>query len=206
MVIYDLKEIKHLRKRHNLSQSELAKLADVSQSLIAKIEAERIDPTFSKALRIFDALQKLDQKHELKAEDVMNKKIVAVKPEDSIKEAVKKMKQFEISQMPVMKDGKEGTILGIVSETILLEALMNNQANATIAEVMKDAPPIVAKDTSSTVVSNLLRHYPVVLVSEKGKCAGLITKADMLESSLNRSLPKKKFQRLLILQNVNLKS
>src|SRR3989344_4184663 len=173
MVIYDLKEIKHLRKRHNLSQSELAKLADVSQSLIAKIEAERIDPTFSKALRIFDALQKLDQKHELKAEDVMNKKIVAVKPEDSIKEAVKKMKQFEISQMPVMKDGKAGTIL--------LEALMNNQANATIAEVMKDAPPIVAKDTSSTVVSNLLRHYPVVLVSEKGKCAGLITKADMLE-------------------------
>lgn len=181
MVIYDLKEIKHLRKRHNLSQSELAKLADVSQSLIAKIEAERIDPTFSKALRIFDALHKLDQKHELKAEAIMNKKIVAVKPEDSIKDAVKKMKQYEISQMPVMKEGKEVTMVGIVSETILLEALINGQANATIAEVMKDAPPIVAKDTSSTVVSNLLRHYPVVLVSEKGKCVGLITKADMLE-------------------------
>lgn len=178
MVPYDLNEIKILRKKHGLSQSELAKLARVSQSLIAKIEAKRIDPTFSKAMKIFDTLHNLNTKKELKAEDIMNKKILSVKPEDSIKDAVKKMKQYDISQMPVVKDHN---VMGIVSESILLDAIMNNNATENIDEVMQDAPPIVAKDASASVVSQLLRYYPVVIVSSKGKFIGLITKADVLE-------------------------
>tara|TARA_Y100000031_G_C8207147_1_gene379177 strand:- start:852 stop:1400 length:549 start_codon:yes stop_codon:yes gene_type:complete len=178
MAVYDLHEIKHLRKKNGLSQSELAKLANVSQSLIAKIEAKRIDPTFSKAMKIFDTLHNLNNKKELKAEQLMNKKIVSLKPTDVIKDAVKKMKQYDISQMPVIKGDN---VVGIVSEGILLDALMDNKANEDIAHIMKDAPPIVAKDANAGVVSQLLRHYPVVIVSAKGKVAGLITKADVLE-------------------------
>ncbi len=53
----ELSEIKHLRKKFGLTQSQLAKLSGVSQSLIAKIEADRIDPTFSKAQKIFEAIK-----------------------------------------------------------------------------------------------------------------------------------------------------
>ena len=46
---------------------------------------------------------------------------------------------------------------------------------------MEETPPILSKTTSIKVISNLLRHYPTVLVSENGKLVGLITKADLLE-------------------------
>jgi predicted transcriptional regulator len=49
-----------------------------------------------------------------------------------------------------------------------------------IADIMEETPPTVAKTASVKVVSNLLRHYPTVLVSESGKLIGLITKADLL--------------------------
>ena len=45
-----LQEIKHLRKKFNLTQGELAKLAGVSQSLIAKIESNKINPTFTNSV------------------------------------------------------------------------------------------------------------------------------------------------------------
>ena len=49
----DIDEIKKLRSSLGLTQKDLAQRADVSQSLIAKIEAGRIDPTFSKVQKIF---------------------------------------------------------------------------------------------------------------------------------------------------------
>ena len=46
--------------------------------------------------------------------------------------------------------------------------------------IMEESPPTVSKTASVKVVSSLLKHYPMVLVSESGKLAGLITKADLL--------------------------
>jgi len=173
----DLKEIKLVRKKCNLSQTQLARLAGVSQSLIAKVEAGRIDPTYSNAQKIFRALERLHAEKELKAEEIMNPKIISLRPEDSVKDAVQKMRKFEISQMPVL-DGE--TVIGIVSESGLLDALMNHPKAKTMLEVMEDAPPIISKDASAKVVSSLLKHFPVVLVASKGRLKGVITKADVL--------------------------
>ncbi|MBS3101751.1 CBS domain-containing protein [Candidatus Woesearchaeota archaeon] len=67
-----------------------------------------------------------------------------------------------------------------MSESIILEALLN-QKGSEVKDVMQEAPPIVSKTTSMQVVSNLLKHYPMVLVSEGGRLVGLITKSDLLE-------------------------
>src|SRR3989338_7950435 len=167
---YELSEIKKIRKSLGLTQTDLAKRANVSQSLIAKIESGKIDPTFTKTKKIFDTLNDLENKEEIKAEELMNRKVVSISPVDSIKESIGKMKKFEISQMPVL-DGHN--VVGLVSESTLLDALMGNKSKK-IADIMEESPPTVAKTASVRVISNLLKHYPMVLVSESGKLTGLI--------------------------------
>ena len=94
---YDLAEIKKIRKSLGLTQSELAKKSAVSQSLIAKIEAGKIDPTFTKTKKIFEALDFLQNKEEIKAGELMNQKIISVAPDNTIKESIEKMKKSGIS-------------------------------------------------------------------------------------------------------------
>ena len=173
---YELAEIKKIRKSLGLTQTDLAKRANVSQSLIAKIESEKIDPTFTKTKKIFETLNDLENKEEIKADELMNKKIISVSPKDNIKDSVTKMKKFGISQMPVIEDHN---IIGLVSESSLLNAFMSNKSKK-IMDIMEETPPMISKTASVRVVSNLLKHYPVVLVSESGKLIGLITKADLL--------------------------
>ena len=68
---YELNEIKKIRKNLGLTQTELAKMANVSQSIIAKIESGKIDPTFTKTKKIFETLDDLENKEEIKADELM---------------------------------------------------------------------------------------------------------------------------------------
>lgn len=172
----ELEEIKNIRKKLGITQFQLAKQANVSQSLIAKIESGRLDPSFSNAQKIFQTLEDLSKKKELTAKEIMNKRILHVAPVDNIKKAIQKMRKHQISQMPVIENHKA---IGFISESILLECLTEKNAE-NIKEIMAQAPPIISKDTTTNVISNLLKYYPMVLVSDKGKLIGLITKADLL--------------------------
>ena len=173
---YELEEIKKIRKKLGLTQTELANRAGVSQSLIAKIESSRIDPTYTKTKKIFAALSDLERKEEIKAEQLMAGRIISIAPNSSIKEAISKMKKSQISQLPVIEEHK---LVGLVSESTILDALLKSKGKE-VREIMQEAPPIVSKTTSVQVVSSLLKHYPMVVVAEEGKLVGLITKSDLL--------------------------
>ncbi len=172
----DLQEIGAIRKKLGITQSELAKRAGVSQSLIAKIESGRLDPTYSNAKKIFTALGDMQKKEELHAKDVMNQKVISISPHDDIKQTVAKMRKFQISQLPVI-DGN--SVVGLVSEAGLLDAILGGKSK-TVGEIMQESPPIVSKQAGLHAVFALLKYFPVVLVSEKGKLVGLISKADVL--------------------------
>lgn len=174
--MYELEEVKKVRKKLGLTQTELANRAQVSQSLIAKIESGRIDPTYTKTKKIFAALSDLEKKEEIKAEQLMTNRIVSVAPKTSIKEAIAKMKKFKISQLPVIENHKS---IGVISESTILDALLKSRGTE-VKEIMQESPPIVSKTTSIQVVSSLLKHYPIILVSEEGRLIGLITKSDLL--------------------------
>ncbi len=180
---FELEEIKKIRKRFGLTQFELAKKALVSQSLIAKIESRRIDPTFTKVKKIFDVLDELKNKNELKAEDIMTKKVIYVNADDNITSAINKMRKHEISQLPVFN---KNNVVGLVSESTILDSISSNKPEKTamlrIKDIMQDCPPIVSRKTSTSIISNLLKYYPIVLVAEEGKPTGVITKSDMLRT------------------------
>ena len=175
---YEISEIKSIRKQLGITQAELAKQAGVSQSLITKIEAGLLDPSYSNVKKIFEVLNNLSKSKELKAKDIMNKKLIFISPDTKIKEIIKEMRKHGISQMPVIK---EHNCVGLISETILLDAFSRKDVKKA-SDIMADSPPVIAKDTSIDIISNLLKFYPIVLVAEKGKLEGVITKADILKA------------------------
>lgn len=181
---YELKDIKEIRKKINLTQTELAKKSGVSQSLIAKIEAGRLDPTYTKALKIFNTLDTLSKEKEVKAEEIMTKKIITVSPDSDVQDIIKKIRKYNISQIPVIDKDKS---VGIISEANVLDALMQGKKDIKAKNIMKETPPTISKTAPMTVVSNLLKFYPIVFVEEQGKLLGVITKADVLGSFTEKS-------------------
>ena len=95
---------------------------------------------------------------------------------DSLPSVTKKMKKHGISQMPVIEEHKS---IGLISESIILDALLEKGAEL-VGDVMGDAPPVIPTSTTMEAVANLLRYAPMILVTEKGKVEGVITKADLI--------------------------
>jgi len=179
----ELKEIRDIRKKLSLTQQQLAQHAGVSQSLIAKVEAGILDPTYSNAQKIFSALGNLGQKHELKASQIMNHSVISVSPSTPIKEAISKMKKQGFSQLVVLH---HDSVLGMVSESSVLDAILNGRGK-NVEDIMEAAPPVVAPESSADVIAHLLKYFQLVLVSNKGKLAGVVTKADLLAKLYGKS-------------------
>lgn len=175
----DLSEIKKVRRIHGLTQSGLAKLAGVSQSLIAKVESGRIDPTYSNVRRIFSVTEGLARGKEGLASDVMARRIISCSSGDSVSSAVGRMRAHGISQLPVID---HGALVGLVSESDLLELLAEGKdiSRTRISGVMQDSPPIVSGKTPVRALIDLLRYSPIVLVADGARFEGVVTKSDIL--------------------------
>ena len=151
----------------------------MSQSLIAKIESGKIDPAYSKARKILETLRNMLRKSETSVKSLMNAKIISISPAANVKEAVAIMRKHSFSQLPVI----EGEIaIGLVSEMSILDAIMDGKSHLAVKDVMEDAPPLVSKEASSQVVFDLLKFYPMVIVQERGKLRGIITKSDIIKN------------------------
>ena len=46
---------------------------------------------------------------------------------------------------------------------------------------MEEPPPSVSMNTSSKILSELLKTYPLVVINDTGKPAGIITKSDLIQ-------------------------
>lgn len=175
----EILQIKEMRKSLNLTQKDLAVKSGVSQSLIAKIESGLIDPAYSKVRMILDTLQHISDEGSKTAKDVMIKSIIKLKPQDNIKSAIAKMRKYSISQIPVF-DGKQ--VVGLVSENFLLDALTDgHDVSTSVERIMGEAPPTISPTTNVKLIIQMLKQYPLIIVSEKGGFRGVITKADMFK-------------------------
>jgi predicted transcriptional regulator len=175
---YDIGSIKKIRKQLGMTQTEFAREAGVSQSLIAKIEAGSIDPTYSKVQQIFDAIDRQSKNRELSAKDIMQTNIITAKPGDKVVDIVKVMNKHAVSQIPVV-EGKQ--MIGLITEKEVLEMISKGDIQELKAkDVMSDPPPIVGEDTKMSALSALIRYYPIIIVAKKGELAGVITKSDII--------------------------
>ncbi len=184
MRLPELATIKKVRKRLGINQTELARAAGVSQSLVARMELGKVDPSYSKARKMFLALENLGKGKILLAKNVMSRKIISVKPNTAVREAASIMRRKNISQIPVMDDNVS---VGSVSEKTILEMVTGgnteNISLTPVKDIMEEPFPQIDESSPVSVVSLLLEYNPAVIITEKGKPSGIITKSDMLNLS-----------------------
>jgi predicted transcriptional regulator len=178
----NLSWIKSARKKLGITQQRLSKLAGVSQSLVAKVEAGKLDPSYSKAQKMVDALSREGSGQEKTARDIMHSEVASVSSGSTLHEAAAIMRKKAISQLPVVEDGK---VIGSINEQAVLRQFSENPkgiAGIKVAEAVEDSFPTTLPSTPISAIAALLRHYPAVLVMARGEVAGIITKADLLKA------------------------
>lgn len=178
-----LEEIGRRRRLLALSQKQLANLAGVSQSMIAKIETIRISPSYTKTKAVFDTLENLERRNEVKAKEVSHGKIVGVQSHESVAKGVRIMRETGCSQLPVFSGGQ---VVGSLTEKIILEKLVSapnpdEVSKQSVEKIMDEAFPTVGEETPLSMISALLQYEPAVLVAKRGRTLGIITKADLLK-------------------------
>jgi len=181
----DLNEIKARRISAGLTQSQLAELSSVSQSLVAKIESGNIEPSYGRTKRLFDCLTRLKLGKEKQAKEVMTKPVRFVKADESLKKAIKALERYGLSQLPVLDKEKQ---VGSISEKSILAKINSSPRmdveKSKVEEVMEEALPTIQASTPISVISQLLNFNAAILVVEKGKSVGIITKSNLLEQML----------------------
>jgi len=179
-------EVAKKRRIAGLTQQKLAKLAGVSQSLIAKLESQKIDPSYTKVKAIFDALEKLQTETEVRAEDVLQNKVIGIQKSEPVSKAVQKMAEYGYSQLPVFY---EEHAVGSISEKTIIGKVsagkdLNQISKLSVGDLMEETFPQVGEDAPLPLISSLLQVYSAVLISTKGKVVGIVTKADLLKMLL----------------------
>jgi len=177
-----LEDIAKRRRKLGLKQSELAKAAGVSQSLIAKLEAGTIDSSYTKVKTIFDVLERLEFKTKIQAEKILHNDVLSIQKDQPISEVVKIMKDHGYSQLPVFNRKQS---VGSISEKAILHQILSGKDLEKISklpaeDIMEEAFPQINEDAPLSLITSLLQTYSAVLVSKKGDVVGIITKADLL--------------------------
>ena len=135
----DPKQLKKIRVQLGITQSELAKAAGVSQSLIAKLESGLVDPSFSTMKSISEALRSHIRMEGKKASDVMSSPVMSVPAKADVVEAARIMLEDKVGSLPVVEGGK---VVGIVTETDVLRQICKVDAACAkdIAEIVVSYP------------------------------------------------------------------
>lgn len=112
----------------------------------------------------------------------LNKELVTCGSEELVSHAVAKMKKFNISQIPVTKDGQ---FVGVVDDTTLYQQIIENAEliNTPLNQVMLPALPIVgAKASVEEISKKINKQVPAVLVDLGEGKHHIITRHDLISA------------------------
>jgi cystathionine beta-synthase len=135
----------------------------------------------------------LARDEELTVGDVLRRKhaedeippLLTVGAHAKVRDAVSLLHEHRVSQLPVVSTHDPQTVVGSVSERGLLRHAMDDPAllGAEIIEVMEPPFPAVSSgDGVREAVELLTDRREALLVNMDGRAAGILTRADLLES------------------------
>ena len=144
----------------------------------------------------------------MKVKDLMNRNVVSIDSEASVKEAASKMAQNEIGSLVVVEQNKPA---GIVTERDLLSRVvaLGRNAEATKVKMVMSKPLICAwpdmdaSDAARFMVSRNIKKLPV---TQDGRLLGIMTLTDLcavqpdiakiVEEEAKGKLPKRFLKRI----------
>ena len=175
--------IKEMRVKLGATQKKLASMAGISSSMINQIESGRSQPSYETARRIFDSLATLEGgSSPYVAGDFCSREIVRLGPDDTLHDAIKKMRKFSISQVPVFEGDQP---VGLITEDGIMRHLADVGETelkiSRLSDTMDPVPPIVDYRTPTHVLVPLIRFTKCILVTKKSAIIGIITASDTMK-------------------------
>jgi cystathionine beta-synthase len=111
-----------------------------------------------------------------------NRELITVGATDKVRQALHLMKEYDISQMPVMK-GEE--IVGSVSENTILTYILENpltHAEKPVSDIMDDPFPLVGEDLPISKLNKFVsKKVPAVMAKDNQGKIHILTKYDILQ-------------------------
>jgi cystathionine beta-synthase len=111
--------------------------------------------------------------------------LVAVGAHERVRQAVDALQKYGISQAPVTRDDADDvtSLVGSIQERDLLERVFRDPdaLQADVAEVMGPPLPLVEADDPIEAAFDRLQTASAVVVAQRGRTRGVITRADLLE-------------------------
>jgi CBS domain-containing protein len=111
---------------------------------------------------------------------VMKRRVIAVKPDLTIREACRIMSQFRIGSVVVVAEGR---IAGILTERDVLIAIAGGKrpeavrvADVMTRDVITIAPSQTVEDAAELMARHKIKKLPVV---EAGRLVGMVTASDL---------------------------
>ena len=111
--------------------------------------------------------------------------LVVVDTRDKVKDAIALLHEHRVSQLPVVSHTDLSTVVGSIGERGLLKHATDNPAimGTDIVDVMEPPfPAVAAADPVREAVELLSGDRQALLVTDDGRPAGIVTRADLLEA------------------------
>jgi cystathionine beta-synthase len=111
---------------------------------------------------------------------------VTIEPDDTLKTAYARMKLYDISQLPVLNDGK---VVGILDEWDLLSATGADPTRfgAKVSTAMTGRIDTIGLKTPISALIDTFNKGHVAIVVDQGRFYGLITRMDVLNHLRNKA-------------------
>lgn len=106
--------------------------------------------------------------------------LIFASPDETVGEALAKMNEFSVTQIPVLEDNKS---VGSLKESRILTKLLEDKSlmDAKVSEIMYESFPVLDEDASLNEIKEKLHESPAVLIEEFNRIKNIITRTDVLD-------------------------
>jgi len=111
--------------------------------------------------------------------------LVVVETQQKVKDAIALLHEHRVSQLPVVSHTDPSTVVGSIGERGLLRHAADNPGimGTSVVDVMEPPfPAVAAIDPVREAVELLTGDRQALLVTERGRPTGIVTRADLLEA------------------------